>query len=165
MNRITRTTSSRQSTNPALDKAVRRRRRPIVLVDEGLELPSSVHAVFVRMRIPILRARTLYELGQIMFEYESDIECIILMSGMSANRPSWLAGLMAFRKQSPNVPVVLVAEDLPSDDFTTRQLSIADVSLRFPVAVDAVLRGVIQARENNVMWVDRSMQAKRRTTA
>jgi len=65
-------------------------------------------------------------------------------------------GLRLLRNQRPNLPVIVVSEDLSANDFSLERLPLCDASLRAPVAYSALEYALTESREvNNPAWVAR----------
>jgi hypothetical protein len=63
--------------------------------------------------------------------------------------------LLELRRLAKELNVIIVSNDLGRSDNGLSRLSIADVSIKAPVSMGALLRGVWDARVNNKVWQDR----------
>lgn len=84
----------------------------------------------------------------------------------TSDMPAMIDALNSFRRQTPDVPVVLVSAAFARDDMGVHRLEIADASLRAPVTEQRLAEGMIAAWTNNRTWRHRlharCMQDRRR---
>lgn len=59
--------------------------------------------------------------------------------------------LVAFRKQRPQVVVILISENVIADDFGTERKCICDATLRAPVSRNRLSQAMAAANQNNAM--------------
>lgn len=63
--------------------------------------------------------------------------------------------LIAFRRISPETPVILISAESETDDFSTIRLALCDVTLRGPVSVARLDQALADAQINNLIWQSR----------
>jgi hypothetical protein len=60
--------------------------------------------------------------------------------------------LLSFRKEFPNVAVMLTSENVTTNDFSCERLAIADVTLKEPLTLFALEFGLVEAVVNCGVW-------------
>jgi hypothetical protein len=60
--------------------------------------------------------------------------------------------IMAFRRNHPSAPVILMSDCISSSDFSSERLPFCDVLLRPDVSVDIVFQAIRIAVGNNTEW-------------
>lgn len=81
--------------------------------------------------------------------------CLVAdLDGFGGVRPN-LARFLALRRAVPDLPVVLLSDEVTLNDLSTERLAITDVTLRSPTHPLNFALGVIQALENNQIWQGR----------
>ena len=63
--------------------------------------------------------------------------------------------MMAFRRNAPSVPLILISTGFRQDRLGAERLALCDVSLRDPVNLGQVQAAVDQAFQNNLLWQER----------
>ncbi len=94
--------------------------------------------------------------------------CLVVnMDGLLGERSleSIFETLIAFRKNVPNVPVLLVWRDLRRDELGTNRHVVADASLASPVSDTRLRDGLVAARRNNILWRNKRAEQFREALA
>lgn len=70
--------------------------------------------------------------------------------------------LLKFRKEYPEIPVIMIDNEGFGDDFSVERLALADVTLRTPISLPRLDLAMAESQVNNQVWQDRlrSMSAR-----
>jgi len=61
-------------------------------------------------------------------------------------------GLMSLRRKIPQLPVILISEEVQFHDFSAERAALCDVTLRAPLSAPALELGLAEAGANNLIW-------------